>query len=230
MKEIRFLKDLPCKLCNSNKGVINLLGGDIYYDKDGNRYAYLTFENLLQSPLFFFQASVKEYSGEGKLIKENELIIPYLYAPRGEFVNELPLEIDNETEALELLIVKATFDTQNFIDDKMVAFKEQDYVEKPSRAPAKKWDSKSTLTFVDAGEQVVRTQEKVVVNENGEQVTVTETVTEQPAQSLTYGTFTKKGRAFRFVILGVMAVIAIAAIIGFILFINLFSASMTGYY
>ena len=32
MKEIKFLKDLPIKLTNENKRVLNVIGGDIYYD------------------------------------------------------------------------------------------------------------------------------------------------------------------------------------------------------
>lgn len=142
MKEIRFLKDLPCKLVNQNKRYIKLVGGDVYYDKDGNRYAYLTFENLSSSPIFYLQLSIKEYSVEGKFIKDNEFYLPYMYAPTGKFVNEEPFEIDLETEAVEVYITKATFDRQNFFNDSMRDFTNDDYIaNKPIPAPIKKWEN-----------------------------------------------------------------------------------------
>ena len=148
MREIKFLKDLPCKLVNTNKGVINLLGGDIYYDKDGNRFAFLTFDNLLSSPIFSLHLSLREYSADGKLIKDSEFFLPYMYAPKGNFVNETPIEIDKETEAVEVFVNKATFDKTNFINDSLVHFTSQDFIEKPTRAPKKKWDAApSVITF-----------------------------------------------------------------------------------
>ena len=147
MKEIKFLKDLPCKLLNKNKNIIKLLGGDVYYDKDGNRFAFLTFENTNKSPVFFIQLALREYAGDGKLLQDEEFVLPNIYYPRGEFVNEVPIEINKETEAVEVYITKATFDHVNYINDALVPFKEEDYASKPSRAPKKKWDAKSTFSF-----------------------------------------------------------------------------------
>ncbi len=149
MKELKFLKDLPCKLTNVNKTYIGLTGADIYYDKDGNRFAFITFINLSKSPIFFFQAQIREYSNEGKLIKDNELVIPCMFATKGEFVNENPLEISSDTEAIEIYVNKVTFDRKNFINDKLVNFATKEYIEKPDRAPKKKMDTKSTISFDD---------------------------------------------------------------------------------
>ena len=53
MTEIKFLKDLPIKLTNTNKSVLVVLGGDIYYDSDGNRYGFISFRNPIFSPCLF---------------------------------------------------------------------------------------------------------------------------------------------------------------------------------
>ena len=156
MKEIKFLKDLPCKLLNKNKNIIKLLGGDVYYDKDGNRFAFLTFENTNKSPIFFLQLALREYSGDGKLLQDEEFVLPNIFYPKGEFVNEVPIEINKETEAVEVYITKATFDHVNYVNDSLKPFKEEDYASKPSRAPKKKWDAKSTFSFSSIGREEVK--------------------------------------------------------------------------
>ena len=147
MVEIKFLKDLPLRHVNQNKTYISVLGGDIYYDKDGNRYAFITFKNHRRSPLFALQISYREYSGEGKLIKDGEFYAPYMFETYGEFVNETPIPIDPQTEALEVYVNKAIFDRDRFDNDRLKPFKEIDYIQEPKQAPKKRWDSKSDFDF-----------------------------------------------------------------------------------
>lgn len=149
MKEIKFLKDLPIKLVNQNQSYINIAGGDVYYDKDGNRFAFITFKNLTKSPVYSLQISYREYSAEGKLIKDGEFFIPYMYEATGEFVNEEPIEIDQQTEAMEIFISKAVFDKNKFENDRFTGFTKVDYIEEPKRAPKKKWDAPRTQLFFD---------------------------------------------------------------------------------
>ena len=181
MKEIKFLKDLQMKFLNTNKTCIDLLGGDIYFDKDGNRFAFLTFKNLRKSPIFSLQISFREYSLEGKLIKDGEFFIPYMYARTGEFVNENPIEIDQQTEALEVYIVKAVYDKQKFVNDRLENFKSVDYIEKPSMAPAKKWEYKSNFEFpTDTPSQAPVQEEKVEKVEEVKSAESTPLSNEQP--------------------------------------------------
>ena len=148
MKEIKFLKDLPIKLTNSNKRILTVVGGDIYYDAAGNRYGYITFNNVGKSPIFSLQLFIKEYSIEGKFIRDNEYFEPYIYYPKGSFVNNEPILLDKETEAVEITIVKVTLDKQNLIDDRYVSFKAEDYADLYQRkAPVKKPGTAVSFSF-----------------------------------------------------------------------------------
>ena len=147
MKEIKFLKDLPIKLTNNNK-VIDVIGGDIYYDSEGNRYGYITFKNTQKSPIFCLQLFIREYDVDGKFIKDNELFDGYCYYPIGEFVINQPVIFDKETEAIEVTIVKLTFKNRNFIDDRFVSFKAADYADLYQRkAPIKKPGTAASFSF-----------------------------------------------------------------------------------
>ena len=139
MTELKFLKDLPIKLANENKRAIGVVGGDIYYDAAGNRYAYVTFNNLSSSPIFALQLFIREYSIEGKFVRDNEYFDPYIYYPKGNFVTNEPIPLDKDTEAIEITIVKATFEKRNLINDRYVGFKTEDYLDLYQRkAPVKK--------------------------------------------------------------------------------------------
>ena len=139
MIELKFLKDLPIKLTNNNKRLLSVVGGDIYYDAAGNRYGYITFNNLNSSPIFALQLFIREYSIEGKFVRDNEYFDPYIYYPKGEFVINEPIPLDKDTEAIEVTVVKATLESRNFINDKFVGFKKEDLVELYQRkAPVKK--------------------------------------------------------------------------------------------
>lgn len=148
MKELKFLKDLPIKLTNANKRVLGVVGGDIYYDSDGNRYGFITFNNLTRSPLFSLQLFIREYTIEGKFIRDNEYFEPYIFYPKGNFVINEPIILDNETEAIEVTIVKATLDKQNLLNDRYVSFKNEDYVDLYQRkAPIKKPGTATSFKF-----------------------------------------------------------------------------------
>ena len=151
MTELKFLKDLPIKLTNENKRVISVVGGDIYYDAAGNRYGYITFNNLGSSPIFALQLFIREYSIEGKFIRDNEYFDPYIFYPKGNFVINEPIPLDKDTEAIEVTVVKATLDKRNFIDDHFVGFKNEDYFDLYQRkAPVKKPGTASSFSFNDS--------------------------------------------------------------------------------
>ena len=148
MKELKFLKDLPIKLTNNNKRVIGVVGGDIYYDAAGNRYGYITFNNLSNSPIFALQLFIREYSIEGKFVRDNEYFDPYIYYPKGNFVTNEPIPLDKDTEAIEVTVVKATLDSRNLIDDHFVGFKKEDYTDLYQRkAPVKKPGTATSFSF-----------------------------------------------------------------------------------
>ena len=148
MIEVKFLKDLPIKLTNSNKRVLNVVGGDIYYDNNGNRYAYITFNNVSRSPIFSLQLYIREYSIEGKFIRDNEFFQPYIYYPTGNFVTEEPIPLDEETEAVEVTIVKVTLNDHVLLNDKVKAFRAEHYADLYQRkAPVKKPGTATSFSF-----------------------------------------------------------------------------------
>ena len=151
MIEIKFLKDLPIKVANTNKSVLTVLGGDIYYDSEGNRYGFISFKNPNKSPIFAMQLAIKEYSVDGKFIRDNELFEGYTYYPSGEFVINQPILLDKETEAVEINIVKLTFKKFNFVNNRFVSFKTEDYTNLyQTKAPVKKSSGSSTFVFASA--------------------------------------------------------------------------------
>ena len=148
MKEIKFLKDLYIKVTNTNKKVLNVVGGDIFYDSIGNRYAYITFNNVSRSPIFSLQLFIREFDIDGKFIRDNEYFEPYVFYPKGEFVINEPILLEKDTEAIEVTIVKVSLEGNNFIDDKFVGFKKEDYADLyPRKAPVKKPDTVSDFSF-----------------------------------------------------------------------------------
>lgn len=139
MREIKFLKDLPIKLTNGGSATLSIVGGDIYYDSEGNRFGYITFTNLNKSPLFAIQLFIKEFDIDGKFIRENEYFEGSSYYEKGEFVNKNPLVLDRACEAIEITIVKLTYNNHNWTDGRFVAFKNEDYLPlEQNRAPFKK--------------------------------------------------------------------------------------------
>lgn len=148
MVEIKFLKDLPIKLTNNNKSVLTVLGGDIYYDSDGNRYGFISFRNPNKSPIYAMQLAIREYSVDGKFIRDNELFEGYTYYPTGDFVINQPILLDKEAEAIEVTIVKLTFRKSNFINDRFMGFKKEDYVNLyQSKAPVKRNANPGSFVF-----------------------------------------------------------------------------------
>ena len=169
MIEIKFLKDLPIKLTNTNKSVLTILGGDIYYDSDGNRYGFISFRNPNKSPVFALQLAIREYSVDGKFIRDNELFEAYTYYPTGDFVINEPILLDKEAEAIEVTIAKVTFRKTNFVNDRFVPFKQEDYVNLyQTRAPVKRSSNPGVFSFQAApvSQQVAPTDE---VSEQPEQ-------------------------------------------------------------
>lgn len=159
MKEIKFLKDLPIKLTNPATNVLTVVGGDIYYDAEGQRYGYLTLQNLNKSPIFAIQLFIREYSIDGKFIRENEYFEPYAYYVSGQFVNNNPVLLDKETEAIELTIIKVTFNNFNFVNGRMSHFKEEDYLPLyQTKAPFKKPGSAGKFTFTPSSAPVEQPQ------------------------------------------------------------------------
>lgn len=149
MRELKFLKDLPIKLTNTNKRILSVVGGDIYYDSNGNRYGFITFNNLGKSPLFSLQLFIREYSIDGKFVRDNEYFEPYIFYPKGNFVINEPIPLDKETEAIEVTIVKATLDRTNLINDRYVSFRAEDYADLYQRkAPIKKPGTATSFSFV----------------------------------------------------------------------------------
>lgn len=188
MIEIKFLKDLPIKLTNTNKSVLTVLGGDIYYDSDGNRYGFISFRNPNKSPVFALQLAIREYSVDGKFIRDNELFESYTYYPTGDFVINEPILLDKEAEAVEVTIVKITFRKSNFINDRFVPFKQEDYINLyQSRAPVKRNAHPGSFVFQSAPQQqpvsdadVPAQEEQPAVNEVANEA-VENNVSEQPA-------------------------------------------------
>lgn len=120
MLELKFFKQLPCRSLNNNKSYVELAGADLYNDKDGNRYAFLSFKNNYRGPFFSLYLYLKEYDSSGTFLKENRFTVPNFYGKTGLHVINEPIEVEKECEGIEVFIYLAEYVGKNFYNDKFV--------------------------------------------------------------------------------------------------------------
>ena len=120
MLELKFFKELPCRSLNQNKSFVELAGADLYNDKEGNRYAFLSFKNNYRGPFFSLYLYLKEYDSSGTFLKENKFSVPNFYGKTGVHVINEPIELEKECEGIEVFIYLAEYTKKNFYNDKFV--------------------------------------------------------------------------------------------------------------
>ena len=121
MLELKFFKELPCRSLNQNKSFVELAGADLYNDKEGNRYAFLSFKNNYRGPFFSLYLYLKEYDSSGTFLKENKFSVPNFYGKQGVHVINEPIELEKECEGIEVFIYLAEYTKKNFYNDKFVS-------------------------------------------------------------------------------------------------------------
>ena len=120
MKVLTYLKDLPVKLVNENKGVIGLEGATLYIDEESNRYAYVCFNNYMKKPFFSLILELSQYDVGGHLIKKEKYYVPNCYGDRGKTALEKPINIDKECEGMEIEITLAVFSNRIFANNQLL--------------------------------------------------------------------------------------------------------------
>lgn len=120
MLELKYFKELPCRPLNKNKEYVRLAGADLYSDKDGNRYAFLSFQNLYKSPFFSLYLYIKEYDSSGTFLKDSKFSVPNFYGKTGLHVINEPVELEKECSGIEVYIYFAEFIGYNFYNDQFV--------------------------------------------------------------------------------------------------------------
>ena len=120
MLELKFFKELPCRSLNNNKSFVELAGADLYNDKEGNRYAFLSFKNNYKGPFFSLYLYLKEYDSSGTFLKENKFSVPNFYGKTGLHVINEPIELEKECEGIEVYIYLAEYVGKNFYNDAFV--------------------------------------------------------------------------------------------------------------
>ena len=121
MKVLTYIKDLPIKLINDNKSYINVEGSTLYLDEEGNRYAYVCFNNLYRKPFFSLILDLTQYDVGGHLVKKEKYYVPHCFGNKGKVLLERPILIDKECEALEVEIVLAVFSNKVFAHNELRA-------------------------------------------------------------------------------------------------------------
>ena len=119
MKVLTYIKDLPVKLSNENKNVLDLEGATLYLDEEANRYAYVCLNNLTKRPAFALILDLIQYDVGGHLIKKEKYYVPHCFLDHGKNVLEKPINIDKECEAMEINIALAIFSNRVFANDEI---------------------------------------------------------------------------------------------------------------
>ena len=119
MKVLTYIKDLPIKLINENKNYIDIEGSTLYLDEEGNRYAYVCFNNLYRKPFFSLILDLTQFDVGGHLVKKEKYYVPHCFGNKGKVLLERPILIDKECEALEVEIVLAVFSNKVFAHNEL---------------------------------------------------------------------------------------------------------------
>lgn len=118
MLELKYFKELPCRSLNTNTSYIQLAGADIYNDKEGNRYAFISVKNNYRKPFFSLYLYIKEYDSSGTFLKENKFSVPNFYGTTGIHVINEPILLEKGCDGIEVFIYFAEFSGHNFYNDK----------------------------------------------------------------------------------------------------------------
>lgn len=224
MLELKYFKELPCRTLNTNTSCIQLAGADIYNDKDGNRYAFISVKNNYHKPFFSLYLYIKEYDSSGTFLKENKFSIPNIYGTRGVHVINEPILLEKGCDGIEVFIYFAEFTGRNFYNDKFTKTGDENIkldlsnIKTQAKAATNVQKTTRIEPTVEASyeddEEVEEVQKAIDVNT----ITSTSVVTKQP-------------RLLNFATLIFIVIAIIIFVIFFSLipqFVNAFNDSLTG--
>ena len=120
MLELKFFKELPIRSLNQNHSFAEVKGADLYTDKDGNRYAFISFKNSYKTPLFSLYLHIKEYDSSGTFLKEDRFSIPNIYGTTGLHIINEPIPLENSCDGIEVFVYFAEYNKYNFYNDKFI--------------------------------------------------------------------------------------------------------------
>ena len=120
MLELKFFKELPIRSLNQNHSFVEVKGADLYLDKEGNRYAFISYKNSYKKPVFSLYLHIKEYDSSGTFIKEDRFSLPTLYGATGLHVINTPIPLENSCDGVEVFVYFAEYNKYNFYNDKFV--------------------------------------------------------------------------------------------------------------
>lgn len=163
MLELKFYKELPIRSLNQNHSFAEVKGADLYIDKEGNRFAFISFKNSYKTPLFSLYLHIKEYDSSGTFLKEDRFSIPNIYGTTGMHVINEPIPLENSCDGIEVYVYFAEYNKYNFYNDKFV--KHGLEIAEPTSLVNAKTTAKMPGTA--AGGVVTPTKERKI-NENGE--------------------------------------------------------------
>jgi hypothetical protein len=163
MLELKFYKELPIRSLNQNHSFAEVKGADLYIDKEGNRFAFISFKNSYKTPLFSLYLHIKEYDSSGTFLKEDRFSIPNIYGTTGMHVINEPIPLENSCDGIEVYVYFAEYNKYNFYNDKFV--KHGLEIAEPTSLVNAKTTAKMPGT--SAAGIVTPTKERKI-NENGE--------------------------------------------------------------
>ena len=163
MLELKFYKELPIRSLNQNHSFAEVKGADLYIDKEGNRYAFISFKNSYKTPLFSLYLHIKEYDSSGTFLKEDRFSIPNIYGTTGMHVINDPIPLENSCDGIEVYVYFAEYNKYNFYNDKFV--KHGLEITEPTALVNAKTTAKMPGT---AAAGIVTPTKERKINENGE--------------------------------------------------------------
>lgn len=120
MLELKFFKELPIRSLNQNHSFAEVKGADLYTDKEGNRYAFISYKNSYKTPLFSLYLHIKEYDSSGTFLKEDRFSIPNIYGTTGLHIINEPIPLENSCDGIEVFVYFAEYNKYNFYNDRFI--------------------------------------------------------------------------------------------------------------
>lgn len=117
MLELKYFKELPCRSLNNNSHYVQLAGADLYNDKDGNRYAFISVKNCHRTPFFSLYLYIKQYDSSGAFLKDDKFSVPTIYGTPGIHVINEPIPLEKGCDGIEVFIYLAEYTGHNFYND-----------------------------------------------------------------------------------------------------------------
>lgn len=117
MIQLKYFKNIHAKIINKKDNVITVQDACIYSDQNNNKFCFVDFVNMTNSPLLSVMFHIRQFDQTGQFIREGKFYIPNCFHPAGPFEIDEPFPVERECDAVEIYVQRAIFTSRAFYLD-----------------------------------------------------------------------------------------------------------------